>query len=89
MHVLEAAGRCLYGPYGDRWREIRQDLKLNERTFRRMLNAGREIPEGVSKEVETMLRDRAQAIDQALEALGFFSEKYENIELGKSIAIDH
>lgn len=70
MHILESAGRALYGRHGEAWREIRQDIGLNDRTFRRILAGSRPMPDGIARELEIMLRDRVHAIDDVLGVLG-------------------
>lgn len=66
MTILEAAGRALYGQH---WGNLRHDLELNERSWRRMVREEQDIPEGIVLDIEQLLRDRQMKIDSLLEEM--------------------
>ena len=65
MTLLERAGLALYG--SECWRsQLRADLELHPRTFRRMVQDDGAVPAGVRRDVEQILRDRVLALDALL-----------------------
>ena len=68
MNLLEHAAAALLGPG---WTNpgLAHLLGMNPRTVRRMRNDGGQVPDGVKRDLETLLRDRGQQIDTLLETL--------------------
>lgn len=65
--AVRTAGRLLYGPF---WRTpFVAHFNVGDASLRRMLKDERVVPEGLAREIETALRDRANEIDQLLEAM--------------------